>query len=146
MDWINGISILLGAVGGISGISALIYYKPRSKIEQLSVSNKQLDVANEAMETLVRVQKQLKANIDEIGILRESDSELWLIVGWLSEVVDKQISRKEFAESNICTVAECELRVPPLGTYKTGNSDADMKMIMEKIKKLQDNKKKQADG
>lgn len=148
MDWINGISMLLAAVGGISGISAFLYYKPRKKMEDLNVNDKQINVVDQAMKTLVEVQTQLTGAIieigrltGEIGILTESDGELWQIVRLQTRVLEKQIPRKQYAESNICTVADCELRIPPIGTYKTGNSDKEMEEVMIKIRKLQDDKR-----
>ena len=138
MDWINGISILLGAVGGISGISALVYFKPRNKIEHLNVSDKQINVSNEAMKALNEVYRQLNENLIEIGKLRVSSGELWEIVRLQTSVLERQINRKEYAESNICTDDKCSVRTPPIGTYKTSNSDAEMTQVMDRIKKLQE--------
>lgn len=140
MDWINGISMMLAAVGGISGISALIYYKPRNKIEHLNVSDKQIDISNEAMKALNEVYKQLNENLIEIGKLRASDGELWEIVRLQTRVLEKQINRKEYAESHLCKVINCKLREPSFGTYKTSNSDEEMMQVMDRIRKLQGDK------
>ena len=140
MDWINGISVILGAIGGISGVSALLYYKPRKKIEDLSVSNKQIDISNEAMKALNEVYKQLNENLIEISKLRASDGELWEIVRLQTRVLEKQINRKEYAESHLCKVINCKLREPSFGTYKTSNSDEEMMQVMDRIRKLQGDK------
>lgn len=122
--------MLLGAVGGISGISAFLYYKPRKKLEDLNANAKQIDVANEAMKTLNDVQTRLREAFVEIN-------GLWEIVRLQTRVLEKQINRKEYAESHLCKVINCKLREPEFGTYKTSNSDEEMMQVMERIKKLQ---------
>ncbi|MDD4729467.1 MAG: hypothetical protein PHN55_12055 [Dysgonamonadaceae bacterium] len=149
MDWMGIIGIVFGGTSLATVLWSIVYYKPRSRVENLIADEKDIEVAKQAMYALKEVQDDLRDRIvrdREIGQKMEEyksrlnkqgrsiiDMRSKMLI--LVEITEKQIERKEFAEGSICTIKGCTLRVPPTGTYKSSSDSVAIKNLKDKLKK-----------
>lgn len=148
MDWIGTLGLLFGGTSLVTVIYGIIYFKPRSRIENLTADQKDIEVAKQAMIALNEVQKDLQERITNNRDIEKrmevyryrlnkqgksiSDMRSKMLI--LAEITEKQIERKEFAEGSICTIKGCTLRVPPMGTYKSSSDSVAIKDLMDSLK------------
>ena len=139
--WVFGGSSLLNIIG------AIFFFKSKKKVENLTANAKDVEVAKDAIALVAEVQNQLKESIQNDSKLRaqiskyqirlnsqgRSISEMRSSMITLAEIIETQTGRKMYAESNICTMFECDLRTPPRGTYRSSN---DTKVVENLITKL----------
>lgn len=134
-----------------------MYYGPRKRVEELNAPSKEIDIVANANKIVAELQEQindiLKEHYKERIAERQANKRLQEYVTTLTQVVklqttvlEKQLGRKRYAERFLCTVKNCVLREPPIGTYKTSDSDADVDRIMDRIHKLQEDELKEMDS
>lgn len=149
MDWMGILGIVFGGTSLLTVIGGIAYYKPRSRVENLIADEKDIEVAKQAMSALKEVQGDLTERIitnREIGQRMEEyrsrlnkqgrsiiDMRSKMLI--LAEITEKQIQQKEFAESSICTIETCQMRVPPFGTYKSSSDSEVIKDLMDSLRK-----------
>lgn len=139
MDWI---STVIGALGG-GGISAILLFKQNKSsatadaidkllaniAKQTDAFDKVLKSKDIMIEQLYQVidQKTQVAmdNQDKIDKLtrewQERDYEFATMkrqIKTMQNIINDFETRAKHAESNFCSVTECELRIPKIGTYK----------------------------
>lgn len=145
MNWIELISLLLGGTSLLSVIGAVMYFKPRSKIENLNANEKDIQVTDSSLLTLNSVSKQLGEAHKEMGDMRKSIAtqdmaimKLRQKVTILIEIAERQIDLKKYAESHLCTIVGCESRTPPFGTYKSSSDSSILKKLIDELREHED--------
>lgn len=149
MDWMGILGIVFGGTSLITVIWNVIYYKPRTRIENLTADEKDIEVAKQAMSALKEVQKELQdriLNSREIEKKMEkyrlrlneqgrsiSDMRSKMLV--LVEITEKQIEQKKQAEGSICTIKTCQMRIPPIGTFKSSSDSVAIQDLKESLRK-----------
>ncbi len=127
IDWGMIISAVLGLVGG-GALTGFMLRKQTKGSATAGVVKESMDALKSALETLTNQQEvfsiTIKSKDDEIVTLKEQVRELNLRVAenerkvaGMQRTIDNEIRLRKTAESNICFVADCELRKPRLGTY-----------------------------
>lgn len=145
MDWsgfANAI-ILLITGGAFSLVGNVVYRKYRKKLEKLEPDKKDVDVADMARLNAYNAQIEVGEWHAKVNELYDKTSEMKAEIGELKSQLDeiqgmltRQVSRKKYAETHLCTVVDCTLRKPPLGTYKSDDDNLDKYVKLNKnIKK-----------
>ena len=144
MDWI---STLIGALSG-GGISAILLFKQNKSsatadaIDKLlaniatqtdafdKVLNRKdimIEQLNDVIDQKTQVDLENQEKIDKLTReWLERDYEFARMkrqIKTMQNIINDFESRAKHAESNFCSVTECELRVPKLGTYKPKRND-----------------------
>lgn len=132
LDWAEFFSFISGIIS-LGAIGWVVFFKYRSKSEKLKPQKEDVEVAtpaltmtNEMMEridtwynkvnTLYRECAKMQAEIND---LKQALDETLHIIEDINEALKRQVGRKRYAETNICTVTDCTLRVPPWNTFRT---------------------------
>ena len=152
MDW-NGFAnaiILLITGGAFSLVGNIVYRKYRKKSEKLEPDRKEIEVADAARQNAYNSQLEVgewhqKVNElydktsemkSEIGELKSQLDDNRRVIDEIQEMLTRQVGRKKYAESHLCTVVDCVLRTPPLGSYKSDDDSLDKYVKLNKnIKK-----------
>ena len=124
-EWI---AAAIGIIGGIGGIGTILYWRQNKGSATAGVVKESMDALKSALETLTSQQEvfaiTIKSKDDEIVSLKDQVKELSLRVAenerkvaGMQRAIENEIRLRKTAESNICFVADCELRKPRLGTY-----------------------------
>ncbi len=144
MDWI---STLIGALSG-GGISAILLFKQNKSSATADAIDKLLaniatqtdafdkvlnskDIMIEQLNDVINQKTQValdnQTKIDKLTReWQERDYEFATMkrqIKTMQNIINDFESRAKHAESNFCSVTECELRVLKLGTYKTKRND-----------------------
>lgn len=149
MEWTTIWSIVFGSTSILNIIGGVFFFKSKRKVENLTADAKEVEVAKDAMALVGDIQKQLKdriANDDNLRIQIEeyqkrlnnqdlSISQMRVNMITLVDIIDRQIGRKKYAESNICTMFDCDLRTPPRGTYRSSSDTKVVEDLKAKLKK-----------
>lgn len=128
IDWGMIISAVLGLVGG-GTLTGFMLRKQTEGSATAGVVKESMDALKSSLETLTSQQEVfaevVRSKDNEILALKEQIKELNLRVAenerkvaGMQRTIDNEIKERRTAESNICFVADCELRRPKLGTYK----------------------------
>lgn len=131
-SWIEILQLVLGAGGFLGFIGSIIYFNPRLKSEKASARKADIDVANDAMELVKKLQVELDESYMKINELQEKSTEnaqiiseqalsikvLTRDVGELKLKIDKEVKLKRHSQAFICLREDCDMRNPPLGTYE----------------------------
>ena len=128
IDWGMIISAVLGLVGG-GALTGFMLRKQTEGSATAGVVRESMDALKSSLETLTSQQEVfaevVRSKDNEIASLKEQIKELNLRVAenerkvaGMQRTIESEIKERRNAESNICFVADCELRKPKLGTYK----------------------------
>ena len=142
MNWEYLITGVIGILTG-GGITWLFRIKEDKAGSKADVVDSSTDAMNKMMTLIGTQQEKLNAIIKDKDTLIEQQQELIngyktaldeanqklknlefkvsendRKIGGMQKTIDNEIRERKLAESNICFVAECELRKPKLGTYK----------------------------
>lgn len=149
MEWVTIWGFVFGGTSLLNVAGYISFYKSKKKVENLTADGKEVEVAKDAMQLVKDVQSQLKESIQNQDTLRKqvhnyqnrlnsqgrSISEMRGNMIILAEITEKQIERKKYAESNICTFVDCDMRTPPIGTYRSSSDSMVIEDLMSKLKK-----------
>lgn len=160
MDWITEIAGLLGIIGGMGGLISVWHaYKfrrqDRIKAESEAQNSKSqayqqdITVSDSALNTIRDLNKMVEELMNdkitrnkEISSLRDDvqqgQRQMKIVIHkfkLVTEILGEQIELKQHAESHYCSVIECQLREPPLSSYKTSNATNRMKELYEDLKR-----------
>lgn len=132
MDWISLLGFIFGGAGLIGSIGAILYFKPRFKVEKLTAKGKDIEVSDSAMDLVAKLEKRLNSKSDMITKLEEQacidrqkarERDYLLAqherkIEGMQRTIKEEIKKRKFAERLICFEEDCTLRKPKLGTYK----------------------------
>ena len=141
MEWYNILSLIFGGTSLLGLIGAVVYFKPRLKIENLNADDKDVQVSQSSITTLKDVNEQLKETHEELREVRKTISKqdenyykLKRRITKLIDIAERQTGLKEYAESHLCTVMNCDFREPPFGTYKSSSDRDELKRLVEELR------------
>lgn len=137
-DWGMLFSTISGLLS-LGAISSIVFFRYRKKSEKLKPQNEGLDIADKASKNAESLLDEVgkwhdKVNqlYEESGKMKQEISELKYQLSQndrkltgIQETLRKQIGRKKYAERHICTVLDCTLRRPPLGTFTSEDGDVE---------------------
>ena len=146
MEWYNILSLVFGGTSLLGVIGAIVYFKPRLKIENLNADDKDVQVSQSSITTLKDVNEQLKEAHKDMAEMRKSISnqdlsilKLKRRITILIDIAERQTGLKKYAESHLCTVMNCDFREPPFGTYKTSSDSSELQTLIEELRKDEQN-------
>lgn len=152
MDFSTIMTYFFGGTSIFSIIMGFLFYKQKKKLEHLNVKDKDIDVAVKAVANYNMLNEQIEKAYEKIKKLGEKlDESTEVIVSQnhkiivmenrieiLIEIAERQIELKEYAESHLCTVVECKLREPPMGTYRSSSDKGVLKDLLVQLRKKEE--------
>lgn len=123
-------------------ITFLIFFRQRKKKEDSDVIDKDASAAKNMLDFTNNLQVFTKDMIDKYqeAIIYNRDKILELTVMVeahndkienIKRILGNEYGRRRYAESNICFVTDCKLRVPNLGTFKSEEDEVDLKELLK---------------
>ena len=141
-DWAQLFSFISGLIS-LGAIGSIVFFKYRRKSERLKPKREDIEITDITRKSAEEAMDEVGKWHDKVNELYDVSSEMKREIGELKSQLDeiqgmltRQVSRKKYAETHLCTVVDCTLRKPPLGTYKSDDDNLDKYVKLNKnIKK-----------